>query len=207
MRVGVYIRVSKEDGSQAPENQLQQMQGMIAGEQWQVYKVYRDCMSGKSDNRPAFQAMLADAEKRRFDVLLFWSLDRLSRQGALSTLLLLDRLSNMGIGFRSYTEQYLDSCHIFKDAVISILATIAKQERIRISERTKAGLERQKATKSPGPKGYLGPGRPVASFDGEKVRELHARGESLGAIARECGVAKTTVYRFLQENNDNQKEA
>jgi len=47
-------------------------------------------------------------------------------------------------GYRSFTEQYLDSCGIFKDAVLNILATIAKQERIRLSERTIAGLEKAK---------------------------------------------------------------
>jgi DNA invertase Pin-like site-specific DNA recombinase len=46
------------------------------------------------------------------------------------------------VGWKSFTEQYLDSCGIFRDAVLSILATIAKQERIRLSERTVAGLQR-----------------------------------------------------------------
>jgi hypothetical protein len=60
----------------------------------------------------------------------------------LETLNHLQRLLACGVGYRSFTEQYLDSCGIFKDAVLSILATIAKQERIRISERVTAGLER-----------------------------------------------------------------
>ena len=60
----------------------------------------------------------------------------------METLNNLRRLEAAGVGFRSLTEQYLDSCGIFKDAVLSILATIAKQESIRISERTIAGLEK-----------------------------------------------------------------
>ena len=84
--------------------------------------------------------MFTDASKRRFDLLIFWSLDRLSREGVLETLQHLNRLTSYGVAYRSFTEQYFDSCGIFKDAVISILATIAKQERVRLSERTRAGL-------------------------------------------------------------------
>jgi len=76
------------------------------------------------------QATHGDASQRRFDVLLFWSLDRLSREGALETLQHLNRLTGYGIQWRSLTEQYLDSTGMFREAVISILAVVAKQERI-----------------------------------------------------------------------------
>ena len=79
--------------------------------------------------------MMADAAQRQFDVVLFWALDRFTREGALETLQHLNWLGSYGVGFRSFTEPYLDSCGIFKDAVIAILGTIAKQERVRISER------------------------------------------------------------------------
>ena len=81
--------------------------------------------------------MFSDASKRKFSVLLFWSLDRFSREGVLETLQHLNRLTSYGVNYRSFTEQYFDSCGVFRDAVISILATIAKQERIRISARAK----------------------------------------------------------------------
>jgi DNA invertase Pin-like site-specific DNA recombinase len=67
-------------------------------------------------------------------------LDRFSREGALETLTYLQKLTQYGVGYRSFTEQYLDSCGMFREAVISILAVIAKQERVRLSERTIAGL-------------------------------------------------------------------
>jgi DNA invertase Pin-like site-specific DNA recombinase len=69
-------------------------------------------------------------------VLLFWSLARLSREGVLETLQHLQRLTSYGIAWRSFTEQYLDSTGIFREAVIGILAAIAKQERVRPAERT-----------------------------------------------------------------------
>src|SRR6267143_921870 len=101
---------------------------------------YTDKETGSNSDRKQFQAMFTAASQRKFDILLFWSLDRLSREGVLETLQHLNRLTSYGVNYRSYTEQYFDSCGIFKDAVISILATVAKQERIRISERVKAGL-------------------------------------------------------------------
>ena len=71
------------------------------------------------------------------------------------------------MNYRSFAEQYFDSCGIFQDAVISILATIAKQERIRISERVRAGLDRARA------KGQK-LGRPRASPDASKIAALRA---------------------------------
>jgi DNA invertase Pin-like site-specific DNA recombinase len=96
--------------------------------------------------------MLIAASRPEFDLVLFWSLDRFSLEGVLETLQHLQLLSSYGVEWRSFTEQYLDSCGMFKDAVLSILATIAKQEPLRISERTLAGLEHAKA------KGKLGAG-------------------------------------------------
>jgi hypothetical protein len=95
-------------------------------------------------------------------------------------------LTSYGVGWKSFTEQYLDSCGIFRDAVLSILATIAKQERIRLSERTVAGLERARK------QGRIG-GRPRVVTDRAKVAELRAAGKSLGEIATEMGLAKSTV--------------
>jgi len=71
--------------------------------------------------------------------------DRLPREGVLETLQHLNRLTTYGVGYRSFTEQYFDSCGIFKDAVIAIIATVAKQERLRISQRVKAELETARA--------------------------------------------------------------
>ena len=87
----------------------------------------------------------------------------------------LNRLSSYGVGFRSFTEPYLDSCGIFKDAVIAILGTIAKQERVRISERVRAGLDR---AKSQGTKSGKPIGRPRAVYARDRARELRAQGWS-----------------------------
>lgn len=123
-------------------------------------------------------------------MVLFWSLDRFSREGVYETLQHLQRLTAYGVGYRSFTEQYLDSCGHFKDAVISILATIAKQERVRLTERTVAGLQRARQ------QGRIG-GRPRIVCDRKKVLELRKSGLSLGQIATQMGFSKTSVSRMV----------
>ena len=122
---------------------------------------------------------------------LFWSLDRFSREGVLETLNHLQRLAAYGVGYRSFTEQYLDSCGVFKDAVLSILATIAKQERIRLSERTIAGLE--KARKQ----GRVG-GRPRVVVDRERLAQLDEEGWTTREIGEEFGISGASVCRLLK---------
>jgi len=134
MRVALYARVSTKDKGQETENQLRQLRDFAIHSGWTIAAEYIDHESGKISDREQFQQMFEDASRRQFDVLLFWSLDRLSREGVLPTLQHLQRLTSYGIGYRSFTEQYFDSCGIFRDAVIAIFATVAKQERIRISE-------------------------------------------------------------------------
>ncbi|HET9409788.1 MAG TPA: recombinase family protein [Candidatus Sulfotelmatobacter sp.] len=127
---------------QDPLNQLLQLREFARQQGWIVVAEYSDELSAKNGKRPGFQAMWQAAERHSFDCVLFWSLDRLTREGTLATLNYLQRLKDHGIAFKSYTEQYIDSLGIFSDAIIGILGAIAAQERVRLSERTKAGLER-----------------------------------------------------------------
>src|SRR5712664_1799749 len=141
MNCALYARISTRDKGQETENQLAQLRDFAAKQGWSINAEYTDSESGSNSDREQFQAMFKAASQRKFDVLLFWSLDRLSREGVLETLQHLNRLTSYGVNYRSFTEQYFDSCGIFKDAVISIIATVAKQERVRISQRVRAGLE------------------------------------------------------------------
>ena len=140
--------------------------------------------------RPAFQRMFADASRKQFDMILFWSLDRFSREGVLETLQHLQRLSSYGVEWFSYREEYLRSVGVFRDAVLSILACIAKHERIRLSERVVAGLSRAKAQGK-------ALGRPRAAVRAERVLRLKERGLSTREIAAETGVSAMTVQRIL----------
>ena len=192
-RTAIYARVSTKDKGQEVENQLRQLRDFAALQGWAISREYIDHETAKTGDRAEFQSMFRDASQRKFDVLLFWALDRLSREGVLETLQHLNRLTSYGVGYRSFTEQYLDSCGIFKDAVIGILAVIAKQERVRLSERTKAGLAiaRSKGRRL---------GRPRVVVDASRIDRMRAQGRTMRDIAVELGVSAALVHKLCQQS-------
>ena len=136
--------------------------------------------------------MLVDARRREFDIVLFWALDRFSREGVLETLQHLQRLTSYGVDWKSFIEQYLDSCGIFRDAVLSILAAIANQERVRLSERVRAGLDR---VRTKGSRSGRPVGRPLVIFDREAVVKLRKEGCSWSQIARQMKISSGSARR------------
>ena len=195
MKVAIYARVSTKDKGQDPLNQLAQLREYCQRQGWEIVHEYKDLFSGKTGNRPEFQAMFDAAYRREFDVVLFWSLDRFSREGVLETLQHLQRLTSFGVSFKSYTEQYLDGTGMFRDAIIGILAALARQERVRLSERVLAGLERAKA------QGRVG-GRPRIRREKDKdaklIRKLREDGQSYSEIADELGRSRSDIARVCQ---------
>lgn len=137
----IYARVSVA-GKQETLNQIRQLKEFTKKQRWKLYAVLQDEESGATAGRSAFQEVFTLASQKKYDVLLFWSLDRLTREGALATLRYLDQLTQYGVAFRSFTQQYIDSLGPFRDSIVAILADLAAQERQVISARTKAGLQR-----------------------------------------------------------------
>jgi len=188
VRVAFYLRVSREDQDSA--NQLSQLRDFAAG-LGRLVKVYDDTATGKNGDRPAFRQMLEDAAKRRFDLVVFWALDRLTREGPLKTLLYLEQLAASGVKFKSFTEPVLDTTTPVGELLIPILSWVAKQERQRISDRTKAGLE---TAKRKGKK----LGRPVGTrLDVATIEMLHSRGLTTRAIAAHIGRSKSAVHKIV----------
>jgi DNA invertase Pin-like site-specific DNA recombinase len=190
MRIAIYSRVSTEKQDNA--NQLAQLRDFAQKQRWKVAREYVDVESGSKADRPQFKQMFEDASRRKFDLVLFWALDRLSREGVLETLQHLNRLESYGVAYRNFTEQYFDSCGVFRDVIISVAATLAKQERIKRSERTKAGLAIARA------KGKI-LGRPkTIRATPRDVRRLRASGHSFRAAARKLGISLRSVQRLSQ---------
>jgi len=193
MRVALYLRVSTRDGRQDAENQRLHLRQFAEAQAWEIVREYEDHDTGGRSDRTEFQAMLQDAAARKFDLLMFWALDRFSREGTLATLKYLELLESYCVRWRSFTEPWIDSAGPFRDVVISLIATLAKQERMRLSERVKAGLDRArtKGTRTGRPIG-----RPRRVFRRDEVLRLRdEEGLSWPEIARRMGVSQGTVVR------------
>jgi DNA invertase Pin-like site-specific DNA recombinase len=136
--------------------------------------------------------MFADAAQRKFDLVLVWALDRFTREGVGETFEYIKRLTSHGVQFVSYAEEHFRTTGPAGELMMAVAAWIAKQERNRISERVRAGLNRAKmqGTRSGNPVG-----RPKAIFDRDKVVELRGQGRSWREIARAYNAGITTVRR------------
>lgn len=197
-KAAIYIRVSTE--KQELDNQLRDLEEYCKKQNWKIHKVYSDVVTGKEtkeERRPGFTSLFADAHKKKFDVVLFWELSRFSRAGTLYTLQKLTELRNLGIDWVSYQEPYISSLGQFSDIIISVMSTLAKIEREKISERTKAGLRRAIAQ---GKK----LGRPrIPAEDRVKVLEMLNKGFGVREIARTLRISPATVCamrkRFVQK--------
>ncbi len=188
----IYARCSTRD--QETENQLAQLREYARKQGWDVHSEVIDVCSGSkgATERAGLDKVFKLAHQRVFDLLLFWSLDRLSREGSRQTIGYLTQLESYGVGFHSYSEPYLSTLGIFSDSIIALLSALAKQERIRISERTKAGLER---TRRAGTR----LGRPPTDAD-KLVDALKLRGEGLSfsQIGTRLGVTRARAFQLVK---------
>jgi len=192
LAVALYARVSTDNGQQDTKNQLLQLRDFAKQQGWNIVREFVDNASAKSGDRAAFKAMFDAAQKGEFELLFFWSLDRLTREGVLPTLQYLQRLSDAGVKFKSFTEQYIDSLGVFGPAIVGILAAIAHQERLRISERTRAGLARAKAN-------GVKLGRKRKQIDMSIVHALQKQNRSLRSIAKELAVSPSLLSKLAKE--------
>jgi DNA invertase Pin-like site-specific DNA recombinase len=189
MKIAIYARVSKDSSDNT--NQLLILRDFCQKMNYEIYNEYVDIVSGGSSIRPEFDHMMQDASKHKFSMLLFYALDRLTREGTRRTIHYLQMLDDYNVTYKSYTEQYIDSSGIFKDVIIALLSTLAKQERIRISERVKAGLEKSRQ------QGRIG-GRPAMdSAKIEKIRKMKIAGMSIISISKELRISRGSIYNYL----------
>jgi putative DNA-invertase from lambdoid prophage Rac len=209
MKVAIYTRVST--GKQDYENQISQLKEYCKKQNYEVYKIFSETISGKESNRPIFKEMLSEASKRRFDAVLVWALDRFTREGTSKVWYYINLLNNYKVKFISYTEPLLGTENeMIRDIVLTVMGAMAKQERLRISERTKAGLE---TAKRRGKK----LGRPRLKNTEKAIIELYNQGKKIREICKEVyywdknkhkkyvsmGFVHKTIEKFKQELNRN----
>ncbi|MGH7643196.1 MAG: recombinase family protein [Candidatus Dormibacteria bacterium] len=142
----LWLRVSTAE--QATENQEPELRALAALRGWTVGPVYRleeSAFQAGAAYRAAIAAVRRDAGRGRFQVLCVWALDRLSREGPLATLQLVDQLSRSGVSVVSAQEPWTEAPGELRELLLAIVGWVARQESVRRSERTKAGMARARA--------------------------------------------------------------
>jgi DNA invertase Pin-like site-specific DNA recombinase len=151
-------------------------------------------VSGSKESRPEFDALMSDAKKRKFDCLLVWKLDRLSR--SLKHLLnTLDTLNALGISFICYTDN-IDTTTPTGRLMFQLVGAFAEFERALIRERVCLGLQRAKE------KGKK-LGRRAQNLNMSKICNLRYHHRSLRDIAEVVGTSHVTVLNRLKQHKKN----
>src|SRR5881397_1373677 len=188
-RAALYLRVSTLD--QHPETQLYDLRQMAQQRGYQIVEEYTDRISGAKARRPGLDALMRDARRGRFDVVLVWASDRIARS-VKHFLEVLDELNRLNIEFVSFREQ-IDTGGPLGRAIVVIIGAIAELERNLIVERVRAGMRRARLEGR-----HIG--RRPLDLDREAILRDRQRGNSLGQIAKAHRISRTTVHRVLHEH-------
>ena len=193
IRCAIYSRVSTD--SQTTENQERELHAIAARAGWEVVNVYRDQgISGAKSrkDRPAFDALCTDAARRRFDIVMAWSVDRLGR--SLQDLVtFLSELHALGVDLFLH-QQGVDTTTPAGKALFQMMGVFAEFERAMIRERVKSGLERAKAQGQTLGRPSIDPTKEAA------IREdLRAGKAGIVKLAGLHGVGVGTVQRIARE--------
>jgi DNA invertase Pin-like site-specific DNA recombinase len=188
-RAALYMRVSTLD--QHPETQLYDLRQMAQQRGYRIVEEFTDRISGAKARRPGLDAMMRDARRGRFDVVLVWASDRIARS-VKHFLDVLDELNRLNVEFISFREQ-IDTGGPLGRAVVVIIGAIAELERNLIVERVRAGMRRAKLEGR-----HIG--RKPLVLDRAAILQDRQRGHSLSQLAKSHLVSRATVHRVLKEH-------
>ena len=193
-RTAVYARISTSNNGQSPEMQLRELREYCERRGWTLAGEYVDTgISGAKDRRPELDRLMADAHKRRFDVVSVWKFDRFAR--SVSHLLrALDTFRVLGIEFVSLSES-LDTATPAGRMVFTVLGAVAELERSLIAERVRAGLRNARAK---GKRIGRPPGTLLSAEMRTAIANSYVNGEaSLRVLAKKFGTSLATVQRCV----------
>jgi DNA invertase Pin-like site-specific DNA recombinase len=191
-RAAIYVRVSTD--KQTVENQMRELRQIAERRGWEVVREYHDAgISGAKEReaRPGLDEMLKDAQRRRFDVVMAWAIDRLGRS-------LVDLLGTIQTLEACDVDLYLDQQSIDTTTpagrlMFQITGAFAEFERSMIRQRVRAGLRRAvEAGKQ------LGRPRISAALEKRIQNRLRTK-KGILAVAKELGVGTGTVHRIARE--------
>src|SRR5437879_6560400 len=187
-RVAIYARVSTTNHGQDVNLQTRDLEQFAQARGWLLVDSYLDIgISGAKDKRPELNRLMADAKRRKVDVVLVWKLDRFGR--SLRHLVnALAEFESLGIAFVSLSDN-LDLSTASGRLMFNIIGAMAEFERELIRERVKAGIRNARA------KGRQ-IGRPRMAVDAARIAALRKSGSSWRTIERELGISVRTARRF-----------
>jgi len=188
-RAILYMRVSTLD--QHPETQLLDLRQMAAQRGYEIVEEYTDRISGTKAKRPGLDAMMTDARRGRFDVVLVWASDRIARS-VKHFLDVLDELSRLNIEYISFREN-IDTGGPLGRAIVVIIGAVAELERNLIIERVRAGMRRARLEGR-----HIG--RNPLVLDSAAIQRERCQGQSLRQIARGHRISTATVQRVLRKH-------
>ena len=200
-RACLYLRVSTATKSrhgetvafeQDPAVQEAQLRNLISQRGWTLQQTYTDRTSGTKESRPGLNALMAEARRGAFDVVVVWRFDRFARS-VKQLVLALEEFLALGIDFISHQEA-LDTSTPMGKAMFTIIAAMAELERSVIRERVVAGLE---YANTHGTRSGRPIGRPKKVFPRHRIPELVAEGLSARQIATRLNVGEGTVRRAM----------
>jgi len=170
MKVCIYSRVST--GEQDTKNQSVVLTDWAIQRGYEVVKVYTEEESAwRNGHQRELAKLVADARRRTFQAVLVWALDRLSREGALAILSLVQKLSACGVKVLSYQESWTEAPGELAELLYALTGWVARMESQRRSERTRAGLAR-----------IVAQGRRLGRPPGSKDRRKRRRRQRLIAL-------------------------
>lgn len=180
VRAALWLRVSTDNRGQDPQLQRRDLEIVCEQRGWEIATVYEveESAFGRTP-REQFKAMLEDARKGKFDVLVVWSMDRFSREGEWSVSRIMAALQDWHVEFYSYSESFLDTTGPFAGFLIPLFAWLARQESVRKGKAVRLGMEKAKS------KGKH-VGRPIVRdrVDAQLVKALRAQGKNWREVWR-----------------------
>jgi DNA invertase Pin-like site-specific DNA recombinase len=204
MRAALYARVSTDNRGQDPETQLRELRAWCQAAGHEIIEEYIDYETGKSAKRKHLCALMDDAGRRKFDLVVFWAIDRFSREGMPATVAKLYQLNSYGVAFHSYTEPLVSTDNeMLRDIVLAVLASLAKADSQKISTRVKAGMARVAASGKPwiSKKGRLtsSVGRPkLDPAMRHEIAKRLATGATPYRVALDMGLSKNTIVKYAR---------
>jgi DNA invertase Pin-like site-specific DNA recombinase len=187
-KCALYARVSTLE--QHVETQLYDLRQLAAQRGFEVVAEYTDQgISGTKARRPGLDALMADARRRKYSVLLVAAFDRVARSTR-HFLQVTSELDSLGVEFVSRREN-IDTSGPMGRLFLTLIASIAELEADLIKERIRAGMRRRKL------EGYR-LGRQPMDVDREAIVADRLSGMSLSQTAKKYGVSRASVIRFVR---------